>query len=134
MRTAVILLMLGPGLAAAADGCGAALGAGAARAESEHYAIVYRTVPDPVAVGRPFALDAVVCPKSGSVPLTGLRVDAQMPAHRHGMNYRPTVTAEGAGRYRAEGLLFHMPGQWQFVFDFDAPGVHERATRDFAVE
>jgi len=134
MRTAAILLMLVPGLASAAERCGAALGAGAARAESAQYAVVYRTVPDPIAVGRPFALEAVVCPKGAAVPLSGLRVDAQMPAHRHGMNYRATVTAEGAGRYRAEGLLFHMPGRWQFVFDLDAPGVHERATRDLAVE
>ena len=134
MRTAMLLVIVAPGVAVAAEQCGAALGAGAARAESEHYAVVYRTVPDRVAVGRAFALEAEVCPKGGTAPPTGLRVDAHMPAHRHGMNYRPTVVAEGAGRYRAEGLLFHMPGRWQFVFDFDAPGVHERATRDLAIE
>jgi hypothetical protein len=133
MRAAVLLVLV-PGFASAAQECGAGLGAGAARAESEHYTVVYRTVPDSVAVGRPFALDAEVCPKGAAVPLSGLRVDAQMPAHRHGMNYRATVTAEGAGRYRAEGLLFHMPGRWRFVFDLDASGVHERATRDLAVE
>ena len=31
------------------------------------------------------------------------------------MNYRPQRRAKGDGRYRAEGLLFHMPGRWQFV-------------------
>jgi hypothetical protein len=46
-----------------------------------------------------------------------LRIDAVMPQHRHGMNYRPTVAALGDGRFRAEGLLLHMPGLWEFSFD-----------------
>jgi hypothetical protein len=32
------------------------------------------------------------------------------------MNYRPTVEARGDGRYRASGLLLHMPGRWQLTF------------------
>ena len=42
-----------------------------------------------------------------------VRVDATMPAHRHGMNYRPSVHNEGAGRWRVEGLLWHMSGLWE---------------------
>jgi hypothetical protein len=49
-------------------------------------------------------------------------VDAQMPEHRHGMNYRPTVSATGNGRYVAEGLLFHMPSRWQLRFDVERDG------------
>jgi hypothetical protein len=51
-----------------------------------------------------------------------------MPAHRHGMNYRPTVAARGGGRYRAEGLLLHMPGAWEFRFDVRTSAGHERIT------
>jgi hypothetical protein len=40
-----------------------------------------------------------------------------MPEHRHGMNYRPVVVARGAGLYRADGLMFHMPGRWEIHFD-----------------
>jgi hypothetical protein len=40
-----------------------------------------------------------------------------MPEHRHGMNYKPGIRPVGAGRFRAEGLMFHMPGRWEFVFD-----------------
>ena len=135
MRIAAILLTaLVPGVATAADGCGAALGASGARAESAHYTIVYRTVPDRVAVGRAFAVEAEVCAKGGAAAPTGLRVDAHMPAHRHGMNYRPSVVSEGAGRYRAEGLLFHMPGAWEFVFDVETPGARERITRELVLE
>ena len=33
------------------------------------------------------------------------------------MNYRPTVASRGKGLYRAEGLMFHMSGRWEFVFE-----------------
>jgi hypothetical protein len=49
-----------------------------------------------------------------------------MPEHRHGMNYRPTVTAVAPGRYRVEGLLFHMPGRWDLLFDVDSGAGTER--------
>jgi len=134
MRRAICLIAFSSFSATAADRCGTALGAASARAESTHYSIVFRTVPARVAVGRAFALEAQVCAKDGAVQPAGLRVDAHMPAHRHGMNYRPTVVAEGAGRFRAEGLLFHMPGRWQFLFDLEAPGMHERVTKDLSPE
>jgi len=85
-------------------------------------AVSYRSTPPKVPVGQPFSLDIAVCPAP-----QGLRVDAQMPAHRHGMNYRPSIATTGPGRYRAEGLLFHMPGDWEFVFDVTtAAGQHRR--------
>ena len=40
-----------------------------------------------------------------------------MPVHRHGMNYRPTIRLLGGGRYGVDGLMFHMPGRWRFVFE-----------------
>ena len=33
------------------------------------------------------------------------------------MNYRPTLQALGAGRWRAVGLLWHMPGRWELVLE-----------------
>lgn len=39
-----------------------------------------------------------------------------MPAHNHGLPTRPRVTAElGNGRYRLDGLRFHMRGTWELV-------------------
>jgi len=134
MRSAIWLIAFLVLPATAADRCGATLGGAGVRAESAHYSVVFRTEPVRIAVGRAFALEAEVCAKDGSPKPTGLRVDAQMPAHRHGMNYRPTVVVEGAGRFRAEGLLFHMPGRWQFLFDLEAPGMHERVTKDLTLE
>lgn len=118
--------------AAAAQDCAAPAGfAPAGRAASRDTVLLYRTEPARIEVGRHFAVDAVVCTKT---PPRALRVDAQMPAHRHGMNYRARVAPQGDGRYRAEGLLFHMPGAWQFVFDLERPGGTERLTADVTVE
>ena len=86
------------------------------RLESPRFVLTFK--PGPVAVSKHFAVDVAACAKSGPAPKT-LKVDAHMPAHRHGMNYRPQVKPAGAGRWRAEGLLFHMPGAWEFLFEID---------------
>ena len=90
---------------------------GAATTESAHYTLAWRTDPAANPVGGHFSLDFVVCPKTGAPLPQSLRVDAQMPEHRHGMNYKATVRSEGAGRYRADGLMFHMPGRWELMFE-----------------
>lgn len=102
---------------AAPASCGAQLG-GAARQVTELGAltVVFAPRPWPVPVGRHFALDIAVCAAPGTALPASLRVDADMPAHRHGMNYKPTVQALGDGRFVAEGLMFHMPGRWRFLF------------------
>jgi hypothetical protein len=74
--------------------------------------------PAPLAVGRPFALQVQLCPVDAQL----LRVDATMPEHRHGMNYRPTLKPLGAGLWRVEGLLWHMSGRWQLRLDVRAQG------------
>jgi hypothetical protein len=87
--------------------------------------IVYRFLPAELKTDRHFSLLIETCPLSAGAEL---RVDATMPAHRHGMNYKPTVTREGPGRWRADGLLLHMPGEWQFRFDLREDGRTERLT------
>ena len=77
-------------------------------------------LPAPLRVGRHFALDIVLCAPPGQALPATLVVDAWMPAHRHGMNYRASVRALGDGRYLAEGLMLHMPGHWQLRFEWPA--------------
>ncbi len=83
--------------------------------------LVFAPVPGPIAVGQHFSLDVRLCPATAATKtqLRLLKVDADMPAHRHGMNYLATVRLTGAGAYRAEGLMFHMPGVWRLSFDVD---------------
>jgi hypothetical protein len=75
--------------------------------------VAWRTEPATITVGKPFVLWLTVCPSSATLT----RVDAHMPAHRHGMNYKPSIQAQGPGQWRAEGLLWHMPGVWEWRFD-----------------
>ena len=126
---AVTLVSGVPG--AVADPCTeSARAASARRVESGRYVLVFQPAPAPIAVGQHFSVDVVVCPRDGARPATGLRLDAVMPEHRHGMNYRATVSPRGDGRFVAEGLLFHMPGRWQLVFDVESGGGSERLVAD----
>jgi YtkA-like len=53
-----------------------------------------------------------------------LLIDGGMPRHGHGLPTAPEMTDElGAGKYRVDGVRFHMFGWWEFSFDIDAaPG------------
>lgn len=84
--------------------------------------VAWQVEGGPAVVGRHFALVVQVCPAAGTLS----RVDATMPEHRHGMNYRPSLKRLADGRWRAEGLMFHMPGRWELVFDVRA---EERSVR-----
>lgn len=53
--------------------------------------------------------------------------DARMEAHNHGMNVRPRITSLGPGKFRIDGVLLHMQGDWTFYFDVKGPTVTERA-------
>ena len=103
-----------------------------ARVEQGGVVILYRTEPASIEVGKHFSIDAVVCADAGTAVLE--RVDATMPEHRHGMNYRATVGPNGTGRYMAKGLLFHMPGRWEIVFDVERAGQRTRLTSEVELE
>jgi hypothetical protein len=122
MKRAALAAALLAACSAPAWACGDDLGRAARRIDGAMAELAYRTAPDPVPVGRHFTIDFVVCAKGGAAPPAEVRVDATMPEHRHGMNYRPGVTALGNGRFRAEGLLFHMPGRWELVFEWRGSG------------
>ena len=95
--------------------------------------MAFRSDPARIEVGEPFALVLNVCTKSGA-PAELLAVDAQMPDHRHFMNYRASIKSNGDGRFRAEGMLFHMPGRWEITFDVRAGEESERLTHDIIVK
>jgi hypothetical protein len=104
---------------------------------SDQYMIAMRPEPIRMEVGQPFMLIMNVCTKGGDAAEL-VRVDATMPEHKHGMNYAPTIKSLGDGRYRVDGLLFHMPGSWEIAFDVrpaDKPDAEtQRLTYDFVVK
>lgn len=112
----------------AAPACEVTLAAAAGRIAGERFVLAWRTDPPAIRVGEPFAVELAVCRRSGAAGPEALAVDAHMPAHRHGMNYAPALRRTAPGRYRADGLLLHMPGEWELWFDLGAGGDAERLT------
>jgi hypothetical protein len=129
---------------AAAQPCGADL-RGAQTIESEHYVLAYRTQPAKIVVSKHFSIDFVTCAKGNAPAPDGVSVDAFMPEHGHGMNYKAAVKPAGSDnkaaskpvkspRFRADGLMFHMPGRWDLTFDVQGAGKTERLTRSIVIE
>jgi hypothetical protein len=119
--------------AAAAQSCGTDL-VFPRLLESDRYVVAYRTLPSPVVAGEHFVVEFAVCPRDGAPAPDTVRVDASMPEHRHGMNYRPVVEAKGNGRYAAEGLMFHMSGRWEMTFDLATSAGTERLAGALHIE
>jgi hypothetical protein len=88
--------------------------------------LAWQATPRSIVVGKPFTLQLVLCPAEAQL----VAVDATMPDHRHGMNYRPSLKALGGGRWRADGLLWHMSGRWQLRFDVQQGAARQTLTRD----
>jgi hypothetical protein len=121
LALAMALCLAGVAAAPARAACGDSLPAvHRLLAEGSGLQVAFAPRPAPLALGRHFALDIVVCAPAGQPLPATLAVDADMPAHRHGMNYRASVTALGDGRFRADGLMFHMAGRWRILFDLPA--------------
>ncbi len=133
MRLVAALLAVALTSPALAD-CPLDLGRGAGWVVfSDHYMLAFRSDPARIELGEPFALILNVCTKSGD-PAELVAIDAQMPEHRHAMNYRASIVAGQNGRYRAEGLVFHMPGRWELSFDVRAGEETERLTHDIILK
>jgi hypothetical protein len=87
-----------------------------------------------IPMAKHFALEVQLCDK-GSVSSARLhKVDATMPEHKHGMNYRPVITPLGGGRFRVEGMMFHMAGRWELVFEAQAGKETTRFAHDVQIE
>lgn len=102
--------------------------------DGKGFALSWRFVPAKPKIGEFFAIEFAVCNRAGPATPETLRVDATMPAHRHGMNFQPKIAAIGSNAYRAEGMMFHMPGKWQLAFEQRAPNGPARVTTDIEIE
>lgn len=121
------LLVLACALAAA--GCGeSAPKPGVHRFTSNggKYQVSLETTPSPIPMNDLFDVRFTVTPGDG----VAVEVDARMPAHFHGMNRTAKLSKLPDGSYKAEGLLFHMPGHWELYVDVMRGGVTERAQMD----
>lgn len=74
-----------------------------------------------VPLNRPFRIEIAACTANGK-PLKNFKVNATMPAHQHGMNYRPVLSKSDDGIFVADGLVFHMPGIWRITVSGQVEG------------
>jgi hypothetical protein len=125
MKHAVLGMLLS-GCAAAVLACEPPLhGANVQKIEGARYVLAWRPVPAPMRVGEFLTLEIGVCARDGQPRPATLRVDATMPEHKHGMNYLPSVTPKGTDRFAADGIMLHMAGHWEIVFDINAGAAQE---------
>ena len=137
LRGALVALALGVITSAAQAACppdatdGAVLKAG-------ELVLAYRPVlagkPGRIPMAKHFALEVQMCDKAGVSVARLQKVDATMPEHRHGMNYRPLITPLGGGRFRVEGMMLHMAGHWQLVFEIQSGKEATRLTDDVQID
>ena len=95
-------------------------------ATSAAHSLAMAVSPGPIRVGEPFSVALIVCDQHDKGFSGTVKATARMPMHKHGMNYQPSVTPQGEGKFILEGFLFHMPGLWQFSFDLRANGQTDR--------
>jgi hypothetical protein len=107
---------------------------GGQKLESARYVLAYRTKPERLRIGEHFSIDMVVCPKSGQPAPEGVRIDGFMPEHNHGMNYKAVVKPAAGGHYEATGLMFHMSGKWDFIFEVSGAGKTDRVTHSVTLQ
>ncbi len=99
------------------------------RSNAGTYLVRYHTAPAPIPANELFAIEFTVLAAATGAPVSDVEVsvDAAMPDHGHGMNTQPALASLGPGKWRAEGMLFHMPGYWELYFDVRRAGRGERA-------
>ncbi len=96
-----------------------------------------------ISVSKPFSVDITVCSEQ---PTVSVNVDAGMPGHGHGMNYTLEVTELGSeinenassnqsaiNKYRVDGMVFHMPGQWQWSVDLQSESHQETLAQPITI-
>jgi hypothetical protein len=94
------------------------------RSEGGTFAITLKPTKGDIVRNEHFSLALSIDPASDGLVL---KLDADMPAHRHGMHTQPEVVPLGGPNYRVDGMLFHMSGEWVVTVDVTSSGKTERA-------
>ncbi len=89
-----------------------------------------------IAVSEPFSVMMTIC----DTDLTGMKLElnATMPAHGHGMNYTPELTvvehSDERMKVQVDGLVLHMPGNWNWVVNLRSPSTDTTLSFDFNIQ
>jgi hypothetical protein len=107
--------------------------AGFTRLASPEAEVAYRWEPASPRVGQFVGLEVVACRGPLAAPVEDIAVDATMPAHGHGMNYRPVSQRLATGHFRVQGLMLHMAGHWRLTIDLFQGDTRTRLARDLTL-
>ena len=98
--------------------------------DGSSYLVLLKPSAGAIPVNNYFDLEAQVLGKNGQ-PLgfvVDFALDAGMPHHNHGMNVVPKISSMGAGKFKIEGMMFHMSGQWTINLGILRGVMRERAS------
>lgn len=89
-----------------------------------------------LAVSEPVPLSLTVCGEQ--MADAEVTLDAAMPAHGHGINYEPShdvvARSDMGQQLHVEGVILHMPGQWQWRVSIKNSQGQRVLTHDFVVQ
>lgn len=97
---------------------------------SDRFQVSYESALKPIVINQIHQWIIQVQTLDGA-PVTEaeISIDGGMPDHDHGLPTDPQVTGNlGDGRYRVEGLRFHMQGYWELKITIQADNKEDVVT------
>ncbi len=97
---------------------------------SKRIQISYQSALQPIAINKMHHWVIEIKTLDGlAIEDANVQVTGGMPAHNHGLPTSPRVTEHlGEGRYRVDGMRFHMNGQWEIRISVKRDGLDELVT------
>ncbi len=120
-----------------AEDSGQAVGAGAVQSwpatrGTEGGDVLVTVMPSggTIPLNEHFSLEVSLAAAEGSELGEGLRIaaGADMPGHGHGMLTKPETATKGRHRFRVDGMLLHMAGDWVITVDVSGAEASGRAS------
>ena len=104
--------------------------------DAGHFQVAYAAELDPLAINRIHAwVLTITDPDGEAVAGAIIEFDGGMPEHDHGLPTAPRVSKElGDGRYRVEGVRFHMRGYWEMRISIDAGSERDWVTIPLTIQ
>ena len=90
----------------------------------------FKSSIEPIAINRIHEWTVnLQTPDGNAIDDAVMTIEGGMPQHDHGLPTAPRVTENlGDGRYRIQGLRFHMAGAWIIEFTIEANGKTDTLT------
>lgn len=93
------------------------------------YTVSFESSLDPIVINQMHSWVLQISTEGDPVLDAELVIIGGMPAHDHGLATSPRVTEElGEGRYRLDGVRFHMHGDWEILIEIKADGKSDYVT------